>query len=83
MGTIVVVSDTWDNIPEVEIVSGMNAPDDGNKLNLRDVQRGWQMPFEDHVCYRRSNDPGRPGSGLTPWSCFTRSISGSETVSLS
>lgn len=84
MGTITLISDTWENLPEVEIVSGLNAPDEGNQISLSNVELGWtSQEFEDRVCYRRSNDPSRVGSGLTSWNCISRPTSGSETASLS
>jgi hypothetical protein len=82
MGTIRLVSDSWDNIAQVEIVSGMNAPDQGSSDNLINVQRGWSDEYQQRVCYRRSRDPSRADSGLGDWNCFTRTISGIEVVSL-
>lgn len=83
MGTITLVSDVWDNLPEVEFMVGMNAPASGQTYTLNNVQRGWSDTFQDRVCYRRSNNPSQPGSGLNNWSCASNPISDPEQVSLS
>lgn len=83
MGTITLIADTWDNLPEVEFMIGMDAPNQGQTYTLHNVARGWRDQFQDRVCYRRSSNPSQQGSGLNNWSCVTNPISDPETASLS
>ena len=82
-GTVRLVADTWDNIPEVQIVSGINAPDSGPQENLSNIAKGWSKAYDTRVCYKRSRDPSRSGSGMSAsWSCSSKLTSGSEDFSL-
>ena len=82
-GSVVLVSDTWDNIPVVEITAGLNAPNTP-VMRHENVSKNWSSnPYQDRVCYRRSNNPSDPNSSLGPWKCAQQLTDGTYNFSLS
>lgn len=81
-GDIEIVSEYWDNICKVEIVSGKDAPEKGFKSKLTNVKKGFSVLRKDRACYRRSNDPDRCDSGLGNWTCENQFISGRSTLEI-
>jgi hypothetical protein len=82
-GTVVLHSDTWDNICKVEIKWGTNAPDSGPSQSFENVEKGWKVSKADRICYRRSGQPSNCNSQMTAWNCCTHNISGTYECSLS
>lgn len=82
-GTVVLVSDTWDNICKVEIKWGTNAPNTGPSETFEHVEKGWEVRKSDRICYRRSGQPSNCSSKMTAWTCCTHNISGTYQCSLS
>lgn len=82
-GTVVLVSDTWENICKVEIKWGMNAPDSGPSQTFENVEKGRRWSKTDKICYRRSGQPSNCDSQMTAWTCCTHLISGTDECSLS
>jgi hypothetical protein len=80
-GTVHLVADTWDNIPRVEITSGMNAPNTPVS-SYQNVARGWSADYADRVCYRRSMNPSDASSSLGYWNCSSALTSQTEDFSL-
>lgn len=74
-GYIVLISDTWDELCEVETVSGPNAPGRGYRQSWNDVVKGDSFTFEDKVCYRR---PAQPpcSDNWSGWVCCQELIDG-------
>jgi hypothetical protein len=82
-GTVVLVSDTWDYICKVEVMWGMNAPQEGPSQTFSGVKKEWKFEKPDRICYRRSGDPRNCDSHLTSWTCCSHLISGKDECSLS
>lgn len=82
-GTVVLISDTWDNICKVEIKWGANAPNNDSSATFEHVEKGWKVSKPDRICYRRSGQPSNCSSEMTAWTCCTHNISGSYQCSLS
>lgn len=85
-GVVILRSDTWSYIYNVEIREGNSENPELNQLIYRGpVDKGAEFRSRDGVyqCYRRSRDPANPDSNLTEWNCNARTISGSEYWSLS
>jgi len=80
-GTVVLISDTWDNICRVEVTTGINAPNTSVQP-FSGVRPGRVTSGTDRLCYRRSNDPRNCSSGLTEWRCSAKLTSGTENFSL-
>ena len=80
-GTVRLVSDKWDNISKVQISTGMNAPN-SSISTYHNVRKMRYFTGRDKLCYRRSNNPSDPSSGYNNWSCDTRMIPGTKTISL-
>lgn len=68
-GKVVLVSDTWDNVCHVQVMSGLNAPQQGPVESFDNVQRGRKITKDDKLCYRRSGNPSDCSSGWTDWRC--------------
>jgi hypothetical protein len=81
-GNVRLVSDTWDNIPKVEVVSGSNAPQQGTTESFADVQKGWNITRPERICYRRSSNPSDANSGLNDWTCGTELLDKTSDLSL-
>lgn len=82
-GNVKLVSDTWDNICKVEVMWGLNAPQEGRRQSFSNVQKGWSITKADRICYRRSGDPRNCSSQMTAWTCCSQLISGTDECSLS
>ena len=81
-GEVRLTSNHWDNICTVEVVSGKDAPEQGWRTTLSNVQKGFSITRADRLCYRRSNDPDRCDSGLTNWTCDHQMIDGISDLDL-
>ena len=80
-GTVVLENDRWNYISEVEVTKGINAPNT-NISRYTGVTLGWSTSATDKLCYRRAQDPRRPGGGMTGWTCVHKMTSGVSTESL-
>lgn len=80
-GEVVLESDNWNYICEVEVTTGIDAPN-SDILEFTDVRDGWKFSAEDKMCFRRSRDPRICGGGLTLWTCATQITSGTNSISL-
>jgi len=49
-GSIKLISDTWDNICKVEVISGKNAPQEGPPEPFSNVPRSWEITRSDRLC---------------------------------
>jgi hypothetical protein len=78
-GNINLVSDTWDNICKVEVMTGLNAPGKGQVQPFSNVSKGWHIVGVDRICYRRSGNPTDCRSALSQWNCSSNPISGTAT----
>jgi hypothetical protein len=81
-GSVNLVSDTWDNICTVEVMTGLNAPQGGQVTPFSNVTKGWHMLAEERICYRRSGNPTDCKSALSLWSCSSNPGSGTDEFSL-
>ena len=81
-GSIRLISDTWDNICKVEVISGRNAPQEGQAEPFSNVNKSWEITRSDRICYRRSADPSDCSSGWTDWRCDTELLDQTDTFSL-
>jgi hypothetical protein len=81
-GSIRLISDTWDNICKVEVISGRNAPQEGQTEAFTNRSRNWEITRSDRLCYRRSANPSDCGSGWTDWRCDEELLDKVDTFSL-
>jgi len=82
-GTVRLVSNTWDNVPRVEVMTGLDAPDRGQLSSYTNVRKGTVLVAADNrLCFRRSGDPSRPDSPLTEWRCADKGTSGTYDFNL-
>lgn len=80
-GTVVLESTVWGYICEVDVTTGIDAPNT-SVVSHTDVRDGWSVSAEDKLCYRRSRDPRQCDAGMTDWTCVTQIVSGTETTSI-
>jgi len=82
-GEITLVSDTWDNMPKVEVAWGTNAwQNPVGRQTYTNVKKGWRLTRESRICYRRSRNPSDPTSTLNTWTCSSNPASRPHTFSL-
>ena len=82
-GDVALYNDSWDNIPQVMVIRGLNAPNSGNVDTYNNVKRGFVTSGSSRLCYKRSSNPNNSSSALqSNWTCASQTVSGTYDLKM-
>ena len=82
-GDVALYNNSWDNIPQVMVIRGLNAPNSGNIDTYNNVKRGFVTSGSSRLCYKRSTNPNNSSSPLqSNWTCASQTVSGTYDLKI-